>query len=168
MTPWDLVLLTVCITYVTFKALTLRDLSPVPALAYVALWPGMEPEPFGVRTEAREGLGLMAWGAVKMVAGAILLSSRTGHIWVDSALILLPGTAAGFQFAQSIARINNADFPGSFFGATLLGRSSHAGYEKNEDRSNNQKSGCSGTKKRGKGYFKFSCENFDHQGLVLL
>ena len=43
MTPWDLVLLTVCITYVTFKALTLRGLSPAPALAYVALWPGMEP-----------------------------------------------------------------------------------------------------------------------------
>ena len=103
MTSWDLVLITVCITYVPFKALTLRNLSPGPALAYVALWPGMEPEPFGARTDSREGLGLMAWGMVKMAGGAILLSIRTGYIWVDAAIVLLGiGTLVHLGFIDAL------------------------------------------------------------------
>ena len=89
MTPWEKMLIAVGATYAGFKALTFRRLTPARAVAYAALWPGMDARPFAETREAG-GLGLLAWGAVKMAFGAALvLFARTGSFGIDAALVLL-------------------------------------------------------------------------------
>lgn len=81
MTPWEKMTLAVAGTYIVFKALTFRRLRPGRAVGY-ALWPGMDPRPFG---ETREGSGIamLVWGLCKMALGAFLLTTRTGVEAVD-------------------------------------------------------------------------------------
>ncbi len=77
MTAFDRMVLGVGLVYLVFKALTFRRLAPARALGYLAFWPGMDPEPF-TRTAPAAGRGLVAWGALKMAAGAGLLCVRVG------------------------------------------------------------------------------------------
>lgn len=89
MTPWEKMLIGVGVTYAAFKVLTFRRLAPARAIAYAALWPGMDARPFS-ETRPAEGLGLMAWGACKMAFGAaLLLFARTGDARLDGAIVLL-------------------------------------------------------------------------------
>lgn len=89
MTPWEKMLLGVGATYATFKVLTFRRLTPARAVAYAALWPGMDARPFA-ETRDPGGLGLLAWGACKMAFGAALvLFARTGSFRVDAAIVVV-------------------------------------------------------------------------------
>lgn len=89
MTPWEKMLIGVGATYAAFKALTFRRLAPARAIAFAALWPGMDARPFA-ETRPPEGLRLMGWGACKMAFGAaLLLLVRTGQVWIDAAIVLL-------------------------------------------------------------------------------
>lgn len=89
MTPWGKMMVAVGATYGLFKAITFRPMTPGRALAYAVLWPGMDPRPFET-SKAPEGLGLMAWGALKMAFGAaLLLFARTGLFAVDAAIVIL-------------------------------------------------------------------------------
>lgn len=89
MTAWTGMMVAVGATYGVFKALTFRALPAGRALAYAFLWPGMDARPFE-RTREPEGLGLLAWGALKMAFGAaLLLFVRTGVFAADAAIVLL-------------------------------------------------------------------------------
>lgn len=77
MTPFDRMILGVGLVYLAFKALTMRRLAFGRALGYWALWPGMDSRPFA-ETAPAAGPGLLAWGLLKMSAGAALLCVRVG------------------------------------------------------------------------------------------
>jgi alginate O-acetyltransferase complex protein AlgI len=85
---WASLLFLVAGVYLAFKALTFRPLPQGRALGYVALWPGMDPEPF-LWTVPGGGTGLMAWGAAKMALGALLLSGHLGWPPGDLVRVLL-------------------------------------------------------------------------------
>jgi hypothetical protein len=70
------------LVFVGFKALTMRRLEFPRALGYWALWPGMDSRPFA-ETAPRAGAGLLAWGLLKMAAGATLLSLHAGMPALD-------------------------------------------------------------------------------------
>lgn len=93
MTAWDRMLAGVALVYILFKAVTARRLAFGRAVGYWALWPGMDPRPFaGTRQPgypASGGVGLMAWGALKMSIGAGLMFTRTGVPVVDIVLIFV-------------------------------------------------------------------------------
>jgi alginate O-acetyltransferase complex protein AlgI len=82
MTPFDRMILGVGLVFVTFKGLTMRRLEFGRALGYWTLWPGMDSAPFA-ETAPRTGAGLLAWGLIKMAAGAALLATRVGTPAVD-------------------------------------------------------------------------------------
>jgi alginate O-acetyltransferase complex protein AlgI len=89
MSPWTLMLVLVGAVFAAFKAWTWKPLGPARGLAYALLWPGMDPSAFARRAPA-EGLGLLAWGAAKMVLGAaLLLGVRTGRPVSDAIVVLL-------------------------------------------------------------------------------
>ncbi|HLY09323.1 MAG TPA: MBOAT family protein [Planctomycetota bacterium] len=87
MTAFDRMALGVGLVYLVFKALTTRRLAPGRALGYWALWPGMDSRPFA-ETVPGAGPGLLAWGLVKMAAGATLLAVRVGVPPVDVLRVL--------------------------------------------------------------------------------
>jgi alginate O-acetyltransferase complex protein AlgI len=69
--------------------MSFRPLPPARAIAFTALWPGMDARPF-LEKRAPEGLDLLAWGAVKMAFGAaLLLGVRTGRYWIDAAIVIV-------------------------------------------------------------------------------
>ncbi|HZE95906.1 MAG TPA: MBOAT family protein [Planctomycetota bacterium] len=82
MTPFDRMVLGVGIVFFTFKALTARRLAFARTVAYWTMWPGMDARPFTATTPST-GLGLLAWGALKMAAGAALLLVHVGIEAVD-------------------------------------------------------------------------------------
>lgn len=77
MTAFDRMFVGVAIVFLVFKALTMRRLAFGRALGYWTLWPGMDSRPFA-ETEPGSGGGLLAWGLLKMAAGAALLCVRVG------------------------------------------------------------------------------------------
>jgi len=76
-TAFDRMVLGVAVVFLVFKALTMRRLGFGRALGYWTLWPGMDSRPFA-ETEPGSGGGLLAWGLLKMAAGAALLLVRVG------------------------------------------------------------------------------------------
>jgi membrane bound O-acyltransferase family protein len=89
MTPWEKMTIGVAATFAAFKVVSFRRLPFARAVAYAALWPGMDARRFA-ETRPPEGLGLLAWGALKMALGALLLLFvRTGNFWLDSAIVIL-------------------------------------------------------------------------------
>lgn len=82
MSAFDRMALGVLLVYAAFKALTMRRMSFARGLGYWTFWPGMDARPFG-STVASGGGGLLAWGLLKMAAGAALLAVRAGHPALD-------------------------------------------------------------------------------------
>ena len=82
MTAFDRMTLGVLLVYAVFKTLTMRRMAFARGVGYWALWPGMDARPFGT-TAPSEGGGLVAWGLLKMAAGATLLLVRAGHPALD-------------------------------------------------------------------------------------
>jgi hypothetical protein len=76
-TAFDRMFLGVALVFLAFKALTMRRLAFGRALGYWILWPGMDARPFA-QTVPGTGRGLVAWGLLKMAAGAALLLMHTG------------------------------------------------------------------------------------------
>jgi alginate O-acetyltransferase complex protein AlgI len=88
MTAWERMLLAVALSYVVFKALTMRRMPPARALGYLAFWPGMDARPFTAHAAPAGGERIL-WGAAKMLLGACLLGVRTGRSELDVPLVFL-------------------------------------------------------------------------------
>ena len=83
MTAVDRMFLGTTLVFLSFKALTLRRLAFARAVGYLAFWPGMDARPFS-ETVPGAGGGLLAWGLLKMAAGAALLGTHVGLPVLDA------------------------------------------------------------------------------------
>lgn len=83
MTPFGLMALLTAGVYLAFKASTWRPLPAARAAGYLLLWPGMDPEPFR-RAATAPDEGLLAGGAVRALAGVLLLALPPGPPLLDA------------------------------------------------------------------------------------